>query len=63
MPNIGAIATLRTLVATVTHSARALGLHQIDSDANKKRRENVEVDWVEIEVKRRIWWHICSTDW
>ena len=63
MPNLGAIATLRTLQATVTQTARALGLHQIDSDANKKRRENKLVDWVELEVKRRLWWHVCSTDW
>lgn len=63
MPNIGAIATLRTLTATVTHTARTLGLHQTDSDTNKKRRENARVDWAELEVKRRIWWHICSTDW
>ncbi|KAG0645374.1 transcription factor [Hyphodiscus hymeniophilus] len=63
MPNIGAIATLRTLSSTITHTARALGLHQLDSEANRKLRENTQVDWVDIESKRRIWWHICSTDW
>ncbi|CZR64385.1 uncharacterized protein PAC_14283 [Phialocephala subalpina] len=64
MPNIGAIATLRTLAATSMHTARAMGLHKIDTPANKARRQNAEeVDWVDIEVKRRIWWHLASTDW
>lgn len=63
MPNIGAVATLRTLSGTITHAARTLALHQVDSIANKKRREGTQVDWAEIEVKRRLWWHIVSTDW
>jgi hypothetical protein len=63
MPNVGAIATLKTLSATITHTARAIGLHQVDSDANKTRRASSQVDWAELEVKRRLWWHICSTDW
>jgi hypothetical protein len=63
MPNIGAIATLRTLTATIIHTARAMSLHQVDSPKNKKLRQNTKVDWVEIETKRRLWWHITSTDW
>lgn len=63
MPNIGAIATLRTLSTTSMHTARALGLHKIDSPANKARRRNTEVDWVTVEVKRRIWWHLAASDW
>jgi hypothetical protein len=63
MPNIGALATLRTLSGTILHAARTMSLHQVDSAANKKRRENSQVDWVQIEVKRRLWWHITSTDW
>lgn len=63
MPNIGAIATLRTLAATIMHTARAMSLHQIDSSKNKRLRESVPVDYADLEVKRRIWWHIASTDW
>jgi hypothetical protein len=63
VPNCGALASLRTLIATSTHVARALSLHQTDSVSNKLQRKNMEVDWVEVEVKRRIWWHITSTDW
>lgn len=45
------------------HAARAMGLHKIDTPTNKARRQNTEVDWVDVEVKRRIWWHLASTDW
>jgi hypothetical protein len=63
IPNVGALASLKTFIATATHAARALSLHQTDSVSNKRQRENMEVDWAEVEVKRRIWWHITSTDW
>lgn len=63
MPNIGAISTLRILSGSITHAARLMQLHQTDSPANKRRRQNTQVDWVEIETKRRLWWHITSTDW
>jgi len=63
LPNIGAMATFRTLMATALLGARSLGLHRFDSPANKKARENTRVDWVVVEVKRRIWWHLASTEW
>jgi hypothetical protein len=63
IPNCGSLASLRTLIAIETHTARVLSLHQVDSDSNKHQRQNMEVDWAEVEVKRRIWWHITSTDW
>jgi Fungal specific transcription factor domain len=63
MPNIGAIATLRTFSSTLMNTARSLGIHLTDSPDNKRWRAQNEVNWVEVEVKRRIWWHIASTDW
>jgi hypothetical protein len=63
MPNIGAVATLRTLAATIISAARELKLHRLDSLSNRSRRKNTQVDWVEVETKRRLWWHITSTDW
>ncbi|KAH7395559.1 fungal-specific transcription factor domain-containing protein [Cadophora sp. MPI-SDFR-AT-0126] len=63
MANIGAIATLRTLSATIMHSARMMSLHTLDTPRNKRLRENTTVDYVDLEVKRRLWWHIASTDW
>ncbi|RDW59586.1 hypothetical protein BP6252_12673 [Coleophoma cylindrospora] len=64
LPNVGAIATFRTFAATAMHSARSLMIHQLDSPTNQRRRQNnPNVDWVDIELKRRLWWHIASTDW
>ncbi|KAH9213722.1 hypothetical protein DL95DRAFT_436295 [Leptodontidium sp. 2 PMI_412] len=63
MANIGAIAMLRTLSTTIMHTARTMSLHTLDTARNKRLRENTTVDYVDLEVKRRIWWHIVSTDW
>ncbi|KAK0106282.1 hypothetical protein ONS96_003922 [Cadophora gregata f. sp. sojae] len=63
MANIGAIATLRTLSVTIMHTARTMSLHTLDTSRNKKLREDTTVDHVDLEVKRRLWWHIASTDW
>ncbi|XMA13950.1 hypothetical protein WAI453_006741 [Rhynchosporium graminicola] len=62
MANIGAIATIRTLSATIIYAARTMSLHTIDAARTKKLRENTVVDYVDLEVKRRLWWHIVSTD-
>ncbi|KAM0135616.1 hypothetical protein ACHAO1_004970 [Botrytis cinerea] len=63
LPNIGGIATFRVLFTTAMHSARSLGFDQIDSTQSKKRRAGKALNHVELETKRRIWWHIVSTDW
>lgn len=63
LPNIGGIATFRVLFTTAMHSARSLGFDQLDSVQSKKRRHGKQLNYVELETKRRIWWHIASTDW
>ncbi|THV55382.1 hypothetical protein BGAL_0009g00320 [Botrytis galanthina] len=63
LPNIGGIATFRVLFTTAMHSARSLGFDHLDSTQSKKRRVGKELNYVELETKRRIWWHIVSTDW
>ncbi|CZT01692.1 uncharacterized protein RCO7_01911 [Rhynchosporium graminicola] len=63
MANIGAIATIRTLSATIIYAARTMSLHTIDAARTKKLRENTVVDYVDLELKRRLWWHIVSTDY
>ncbi|TGO55343.1 hypothetical protein BCON_0093g00150 [Botryotinia convoluta] len=63
LPNIGGIATFRVLFTTAMHSARSLGFDQLDSTQSKKRRVGKKLNYVELETKRRIWWHIVSTDW
>jgi hypothetical protein len=63
MPNIGAMEISRVLMASALLGAQHLMLHRLDYPVNKKRRENTQVNWIEIEVKRRIWWHLASTAW
>lgn len=53
----------RTFLGTVVHSARTLGLHQTDSRRNCQRRMETEHDLADLEVRRRLWWHIVATDW
>ncbi|KAM5456177.1 hypothetical protein MaudCBS49596_001198 [Microsporum audouinii] len=61
--NTGAIRSARVLAAAMYMSAQALSLHQLDSPKNKRLRQNGPYDRLELEIKRRIWWHIASTDW
>nr|A0A411PQN2.1 RecName: Full=Agnestins biosynthesis cluster transcription factor AgnL11; AltName: Full=Agnestins biosynthesis cluster protein L11 [Paecilomyces divaricatus]QBG38877.1 transcription factor [Paecilomyces divaricatus] len=63
VPNLGSMSIFRVLMASALQGALQLSLHQIDSPANQRRRQNATVNWVDIESKRRIWWHLASTDW
>ncbi|APA08873.1 hypothetical protein sscle_04g036430 [Sclerotinia sclerotiorum 1980 UF-70] len=63
LPNIGGIATFRVLFTIAMHSARSLGFDQLDAAQSKKRRDGTQSNYIELEIKRRIWWHIASTDW
>lgn len=61
--NTGAIRSARALAGSMYMSAQALGLHQLDSAKNKRLRQKGPYDKLDLEIKRRLWWHIASTDW
>ncbi|KAF3896469.1 C6 zinc finger domain-containing protein [Trichophyton interdigitale] len=61
--NTGAIRSARALSGAMYMSAQALGLHQLDSAKNKRLRQKGPYDKLDLEIKRRLWWHIASTDW
>ena len=63
LPNLGATAMFSVIRATTVTMAQALALHRIDSSENQQRRKTEKYDLVMLEVKRRIWWHIASSDW
>lgn len=42
--------------------AKELGLHRVDHSDSRQYYDNV-ADKVELEVKRRVWWHLAATDW
>lgn len=52
-----------TIRATTVSIAHCMGLHRLDSSENKERRKTGNYDLITLEVKRRLWWHIASSDW
>jgi hypothetical protein len=48
----------RTLSCSALIMARDLSLHRIDADSCAKKESSVQ-----LEIKRRIWWLMVSTDW
>ncbi|EFR00541.1 C6 zinc finger domain-containing protein [Nannizzia gypsea CBS 118893] len=61
--NAGAIRSARALSGAMYISAQALSLHQLDSPKNKSLRQQGQYNKLDLEIKRRLWWHIASTDW
>lgn len=55
----------RAVLIQALHSAKELSMHKLDSPALARRRdESISIDsLIETEMKRRIWWHLVSTDW
>ncbi|KAI0150488.1 hypothetical protein GGR57DRAFT_184646 [Xylariaceae sp. FL1272] len=55
----GCSARFRLLHASEIAVARDMSLHLVDSAA----RQDASDDCITREIKRRLWWHIASTDW
>ena len=59
--------TLRTraLLAQAVQTAKELGMHRLDSAAAITRRSGTMsiATMIDLEMKRRIWWHLAATDW
>ncbi|KAE8154889.1 hypothetical protein BDV25DRAFT_147157 [Aspergillus avenaceus] len=53
----GFTARFRMLNSSAVIIARDLSLHRIDADITK------DEDPVQLEIKRRLWWHLSATDW
>ena len=58
----GFSARSRSLMTTALVTARNLGLHMLDAQ-NEERQGHTRERGIEVEVKRRVWWHIAATDW
>lgn len=43
--------------------ARVMKLHRLDSHPSREERRKNGADMVDVEVKRRIWWHMAASDW
>ncbi|WPG98498.1 Hypothetical protein R9X50_00128900 [Acrodontium crateriforme] len=51
----------RFLHATAVVAAKEIGLHLIDSEKKRENRSQQQI--INTELKRRVWWHLCATDW
>ncbi|KAK8069368.1 hypothetical protein PG994_005984 [Apiospora phragmitis] len=52
-----------TLQARALWMTRALQIHRLDTTKNRERRRAEGCDQTEVEVQRRIWWYMVSSDW
>jgi hypothetical protein len=43
--------------------ARTMRIHRLDSLCFREERRRNGADMVDIELKRRVWWHIVASDW
>ncbi|GES64217.1 Zn(II)2Cys6 transcription factor [Aspergillus terreus] len=51
------------LSATGLRMARSMKIHRLDSAPYREQRRQDGANMVELEVKRRIWWHMVASDW
>ena len=59
----GLSARSRWLNNAATIAARDLSLHVLDGEKEKARRAKSPEDEIQLEMKRRLWWHLASSDW
>ncbi len=43
--------------------ARAMEIHRLDTAKSIEQRRVKGCNMIEIEVQRRIWWHMVASDW
>lgn len=59
----GLSARSRWLNHAATIAARDLSLHVLDGEKERARRAKSPEDGIQLEMKRRLWWHLASSDW
>lgn len=52
----------RFMHSSAVTMARSLGLHKIDMPDGRPP-PNKQLDIIDREVRRKVWWHVTSTDW
>jgi hypothetical protein len=51
------------LAMSALQMARTMRVHRLDSYHFREERRKNGADMVDIELKRRVWWHIVASDW
>ncbi|RFN45224.1 hypothetical protein FIE12Z_10505 [Fusarium flagelliforme] len=56
-----------TLRSRCYYMCRAMMIHRLDAPAEQEQRNkvdtNVNPNLIDLEVQRRVWWHLVATDW
>ncbi|KAF4622656.1 hypothetical protein G7Y89_g14371 [Cudoniella acicularis] len=55
--------SLGILTISGARMAKSMKIHRLDTFHYREERKKDGADMIDIEVKRRIWWHIVSSDW
>ena len=63
MPTFPQTTNFSACQSLLLNSAHILRLHKLDSPRERKLRAQNGFDAVDLEIKRRVWWNIVSTDW
>lgn len=54
----------RHLMSSAIIMAREMGIHRLDHSMSiQARRRASSEELVDVEMRRRLWWHIVATDW
>jgi hypothetical protein len=59
----GIASNARWLFTRAISTARCLSLHKLDAPSSQSSASSAPGETAEIEIKRRVWWHLTSTDW
>lgn len=54
---------LFTLRSRCLRMAKQMQLHRLDTARFREERQRNPGNMIEVEVKRRIWWHMVADDW
>ncbi|KAK4552488.1 hypothetical protein LTR86_010332 [Recurvomyces mirabilis] len=52
----------RHMMSSAVSDARNIGLHMTDAPRSKVRGTTQD-EIIDVEIRRRVWWHLVSTDW
>lgn len=53
---------IRSILASAIAAAKEIGMHKTDSHIHTTS-EDSQADVIDREMRRRVWWHLVSTDW
>lgn len=54
---------VRFVHATAITLAKDIGLHITDGNPDEDQVQQSRDQMIEKEMRRRVWWHLASTDW